>query len=411
MSFYLKMAWRNIFRNRRRTFLTGLIIGIGLASIMFTDAIVVGMKENMITSVTSSFIGDAQIHREGFQDTLSTDMTISKRSELMQQLKKDTHTAHITERTASWGTISSPADIQSIMLYGVDPESEKPVSRIDEAVVEGTFLTGNNSGSIGEVLIGTKLAERLEAGVGDRIVVSAADAYSDEIVQNLFRVVGIYYMQIDEMDSSMAFIPLQTAQEMLGIDDEVHEIAVSFTDISYAAASGDDFTGKYSRHGNIAETWPQLMPQMKNMLDMTDFSVGIVLIIVFIVIVFGIMNTLFMSLYERLFEFGVMRAVGTRTTNLKTLIIFEAGSLGVYASLLGIILGALLIFIGSMTGFNLSGIEFAGTTFTENIYTVFRLRQFLLYPLLIMLFTALVSFYPARYAGRMSITHALRKTL
>src|SRR6056297_3286585 len=103
MKFYLKMAWRNIFRNRKRTFLTGLIIGIGLASIMFTDAIVVGMKENMISSVTSSFIGDAQIHLEGFQDTLSSDMTISGRRELLQQLKADKETAFVTERTASWG--------------------------------------------------------------------------------------------------------------------------------------------------------------------------------------------------------------------------------------------------------------------------------------------------------------------
>ncbi len=411
MSFYLKMAWRNIWRNRRRTFLTGLIIGIGLASIMFTDAIVLGMKENMITSVTSTFIGEAQIHREGFQEFFSSDRTISRREEIIARLTADTQVTRIARRTVSWGTISSASDIQPVLLYGIDPEAEQHISRIDEAVVEGAFLSSSDSEHIGEVLIGTKLAQRLEAAVGDRIILSAADPSTDEIVQNLFRVIGIYHFQIDEMDSSMAFIPLESAQQMLGIGEEIHEIVVQFSDISYAASSGSEFSSTYSTRGNIAETWPQLMPQMKNMLDMTDFSVGIVLIIVFIVIVFGIVNTLFMSLYERLFEFGVMRAVGTRTTRLRTLMIFEAGSLGVYASIMGIILGTLLIYIGSITGFNMTGIEVAGTTFTQNIYTVFRPRQFLLYPVLIILFTAAVSSYPAHHAGKMPITHALRKTL
>src|SRR6056297_3297765 len=118
MKFYLKMAWRNIFRNRKRTFLTGLIIGIGLASIMFTDAIVVGMKENMIKSVTSSFLGDAQIHYRGFQDSYDADKTIADRQSLVKKLNEDEAVAGITERVVSFGTISSPSDINSIILYG-----------------------------------------------------------------------------------------------------------------------------------------------------------------------------------------------------------------------------------------------------------------------------------------------------
>src|SRR6056297_263981 len=114
MKFYLKMAWRNIFRNRMRTFLTGLIIGIGLASIMFTDAIVVGMKENMINSVTSSFLGDAQIHYEGFQDSYDTEMTIKNRRQLVSKLQEDGAVENISERVVSFGTISSPSDINSI---------------------------------------------------------------------------------------------------------------------------------------------------------------------------------------------------------------------------------------------------------------------------------------------------------
>ncbi len=412
MKFYLKMAWRNIFRNRKRTFLTGLIIGIGLASIMFTDAIVVGMKENMINSVTSSFLGDAQIHYEDFQDSFDAEKTIAARKELVRKLEGNQAVAHFTERTASFGTISSPSDINSIILYGIDPNRERHISKIDDAIIEGSYFREDEASDVfGGVLIGSKLADRLEVSVGDRIVLSATQVQTDDLAQSMFRVAGIYTMQIDELDTSAAFIPLTQAQSMLGLEDRVHEIAVSFENVQYASLHGTEFAEEYSIEGNKAEPWPLLVPQMKKMLDLTDFSVGITMIIVFAVIIFGIINTLFMSLYERIFEFGVLRAVGTRANSLRKLIVFEAASLAVYSSVIGVALGAIIIYIGSIHGMNLSGVEFAGATFTEEIHTVFRLRQFILHPVLIFLFTVIVSLYPARYAGRMSITHALQKTL
>jgi ABC-type lipoprotein release transport system permease subunit len=406
MRFYLKMAWRNIFRNKKRTFLTGLIIAIGLASLMFTDAAIVGMKRNMIASVTSSFMGDAQIHRDGFQESLDTEKTIIGAGEIRNKLAEDPAVARFSRRVMGFGTVSSPADINSVAVYGIEPQRERPLSKLDETITQGAYLEG-----MGGIMIGSELAERLEAEVGDRIVVSVSNAESGNLAQELFRVSGIYTMQIEELDSSTAFIPLSTAQQLFGVGKGVHEIAVRFKETSYATAGAQEFKERYGKGENLAQTWPDLVPQMKRMLEMTDFSVGIVMIIVFAVIIFGIVNTLFMSLYERTFEFGVLRAVGTRSGRLKTMIVFEAGSLGIYSAAMGILLGALFIWLGSMTGMNLSGVELAGATFTDKIYTVFRARQFILHPLLILGFTILVSFYPARHAGKMSITDALQRTL
>src|SRR6056297_140197 len=228
MRFYLKMAWRNIFRNRKRTFLTGLIIGIGLASIMFTDAIVVGMKENMIRSVTSSFLGDAQIHREGFQEAFDSEKTVENYSELQKMLESDSNVERFTERVACFGTISSPSDINSIMLYGIDPEKEPEISKMDEAIIDGGYLNKENNG----VLIGTKLAERLEVTTGDRIVLSVSNVQTGDLAQKMFRV-----------------------------KEGVHEVAVKFYDVQYASRHGAEFSAHYSIAGNKAETWPQLVPQ------------------------------------------------------------------------------------------------------------------------------------------------------
>jgi ABC-type lipoprotein release transport system permease subunit len=406
MRFYLKLAWRNIFRNRRRTFLTGLIIGIGLAAMIFVDAYIVGMKDGMISSATSSFLGHAQIHREGFQDSQDADLTIARTDQLVEQLRSDPHVEAFSERTLSFGTISAPADIASVVIYGIEPQREKALSKVDESIVEGSYLEQNEG-----ALIGQDLARRLEAQVGDRIVITVSQAASGELSQTLFRVHGIFRMHIKEIDSAAVFIPLSAAQSMLGIGQGIHEIAVRFDRTQYASEQGQRFAADYSRFGNVAETWQQLVPQIKYVLDMTNISIAITVILVFAMIMFGIINTMFMALYERTFEFGVLRAVGTRPARLRNLIVFEAASLAVYAAALGMILGAAVTLISSFTGLDLTGVEFAGTTFTSRIFPVFALRQFTLYPLLVFGFTCLVSLYPAGHASKMSVAGALQRAL
>jgi len=406
MGFYIKLAWRNIFRNKRRTFLTGLIIGIGLASMIFTDASIVGMKENMISSATSSFLGEAEIHREGFQESQDNTMTIQDSDRIITMLKRDSRVKTFTERVISFGTVSSPADISSVVIYGIDGETEKAVSKIDESLTDGSYLTRQKG-----ALIGADLAEELESSVGDRIVLTVSKAETGELSQDLFTVSGIFKMHIKEMDSSMVLIRLDEAQKLIGVAGKIHEIALQFQDIQYARNSGKAFSQKYSLFGNKAETWPELVPELQYILNMTDISIGIVVILVFAIIIFGIINTLFMSLYERTFEFGVLRAVGTRPAQMRNLIVFEAGSLALYSIILGMGLGFLVTFIGSVVGFDLTGVDLAGATFTGRIYTVFNLRQFTLHPFLILVFTVLVSLYPARHVSKMSITDALRRSL
>jgi ABC-type lipoprotein release transport system permease subunit len=408
MRFYLKLAWRNIFRNRRRTFLTGLIIGIGLAAMIFVDAYIVGMKETMIASATSSFLGHAQIHRQGFLDSQDAELTIAGADRVVAQLERDPNVEVFTERALSFGTISAPADIASVVIYGVHPETERELSKIDESMVKGAYL---EKGQSTDALIGQELAERLEVGVGDRIVLTVSQAGSGELSQTLFRVGGVFRMHVDQIDSSTVFVSLQAAQSMLGIAGGIHEIALRFSSGKYASEQGEQFSRDYSRFGNVAQTWQQLVPQIKYVLDMTNITILITVILVFAMIMFGIINTMFMALYERTFEFGVLRAVGTRPARLRNLIVIEAGSLALYAVALGMLLGAAVTLISALTGLDLTGVEFAGTTFTSRIYPVFSLRQFTLYPLLVFAFTCLVSLYPAGHASRMSVAQALQRAL
>ena len=134
-------------------------------------------------------------------------------------------------------------------------------------------------------------------------------------------------------------------------------------------------------------------------------------LILFGVVALGIINTLFMSLHERMFEFGVLRAVGTRPFSIVQLVIFEAGSLAVLSIAMGCILGFAVTLISAQTGFDYTGIEYSGVTFRKLLYPVLRIRQFIEYPLWLFLFTVLVGLYPACYAARMTPAGAMRRSL
>jgi ABC-type lipoprotein release transport system permease subunit len=402
-----KLAWRNIFRNKRRTAIAGIAIGIGLASMIFTDALIIGMKENMIQSATGSFLGEAQIHRKGFRETYEVEKTIVHPDEVMQELRQDSLVAHATARVMSLGMLSSPSDVSAVTMVGVNPSTEQYLSQIDETLIKGHYFAADNERAL---LIGNELADLLQVELGDRVVLTVAQAGTGDLSQEMFRVSGIFHFNVEEMDKGMAFIRIGKARDMLGLDGAVHEIAINFTDPSIARQSNNPFWARYSTNGNEAVGWPVLVPQLEAAFEMSQFSTYLVGIILFSVVALGIINTLFMSLHERMFEFGVMRAVGTSPFAIGRLILFEAGALAVVSILLGIVLGYAVTAITASTGIDYSGIEFAGVTFRKLLYPEMRLEQFVRFPIWVFIFTTIVGLYPAVYAARMKPADALRRS-
>ena len=406
--FTAKLAWRNVFRNKRRTIIAGIAIGVGLATLIFTDALMQGMKANMVRSATAAYFGEGQIHRQNFRLTQDVDKTIHRLEDVIADLKQDSEVEAFTRRTMSFGMISSPANVSSVMFVGLDPETEKRISHIDNNTQQGEFFSGSDTR---DIVIGSELADLLEVSLGDRVVITVSQAGSGALAQDMFRVSGIYHFNIKEMDGGFAFVRLGKAQEMLGIGTGVHEIALKFRSLEFAAEDNTLFWEKYSVNGNEAVSWMVLLPQLKSVLSMVWVSLVFMAILLFGIVAFGIINTLFMSLYERMFEFGVIRAVGTRPGGVRRLVVFEAGALAVLSIAMGTILGLIITFVVMKTGIDYRGIELAGTTFYELLYPEIHIRQFLIYPAAVFLFTLLVGFYPAGVASRMSISEALRKSL
>ena len=403
----VKLAWRNIFRNKRRTIIAATAIGIGLTALIFIDAFMIGMEETMIRTATASFLGDAQIHREGFRDEQEASMTIQALDAVTASLAEETIVQHFTQRVLVSGMITSPANVSAIHLVGVHPPTEKFLSLIDDAITEGIYFEGDNSR---DIVIGAKLAEILEIGLGDRVVVTVAQAGTGELSQEMFRISGIYHFADEAMNSGMAFVRIEKSQEMLAIGNDVHEIAIKFTSIAYSQDTTLPFWDTYSEHGNKALSWTELMSQLTVVLEMTKYTKYIMGVILFGVVIFGIINTLFMSLYERMFEFGVLRAVGTRPFGMARVILFEAGALAIVSIGLGAILGFVLTAVLAHVGIDYTGIEMMGVTMQEFIYPVLEIQQFIIYPIWVFISTIIAGLYPARYVAKMVPVDAMRRS-
>ncbi|MGD8922101.1 MAG: ABC transporter permease [Candidatus Zixiibacteriota bacterium] len=408
MWLYIKLAWRNIFRNKRRTMIAGTAIGIGLASLIFTDALIVGMKENMIRSATDSFLGQGEIYRVGYQETQDVQKTIVDLGNVVRRLNEEPIVEHYSVRVMAQGMISSPANMSQAGLVGVEPHSERYLSQFDDAIIEGSYFEGDNPR---DIVIGDEMADLLEVGIGDRTVLTVAQAETGELSQEMFRISGIFHMNVEEMDKGMALIRIKKARDMLNLPGKAHIIALKFTNISYGQDKNLPFWNEFSTDGNEAVGWPVLVPQLQAALQMSSFSTYLVGIILFSVVALGIINTLFMSLYERMFEFGVMRAVGTSPFAIGRLVVFEAGALAVLSIILGSILGLIVTLITAKTGIDYSGIEFAGVTFRELLYPVLEVKQFIEYPFWVFVITVVVGLYPAVYAAKLRPAEAMRKSV
>lgn len=407
MWIFIKLAWRNVFRNKRRTIIAGTAIGIGLSGLIFVDALILGMEESMVESVTASFLGEGQIHRSGFRKTQEVEETIQDPDWVISNLKQESIVRFFTPRILTFAMITSAANVGSISLIGIQPSTEKHLSQIDDTIVKGSYFGQDDDQ---DIVIGSKLAKILEVDIGGRVVITVAQAKTGQLSQEMFRVTGIYHFNIQEMDRGMAFIHIEKAQEMLALGKNIHEIAIRFTGAEYGQDKTLPFWEKYSQHGNEAVGWTEIMPQLEGAFKMFQISIYVTAAILFGIVAFGIVNTLFMSLHERMFEFGVLRAVGTRPFRMALLIIFEAGFLAILSIVFGSLLGFVVTYITTKTGIDYRGIEMVGVTMLNLLRPVLDLKQFTLYPIYVFVFTTIVGIYPAWHAAKMSPAKAMRKS-
>ncbi|TNE38850.1 MAG: ABC transporter permease [Alphaproteobacteria bacterium] len=405
-----KLALRNIFRNKRRTFLTCLLVGSGLAIMMFVDGLMLGMKDMMISKVTSTWLGEAEIHAPQFRRDMDAAFSVVGADEVVRRAEQVPGVEAVAPRTLVTGMISSSGNATGGAIFGIDPQREQNVSRINEALTAGHMITAN---ARQDILIGYKMADLLDVEIGDRIVLTATEPLSGEIAQSLYFVSGFLRFNDRAMDSSTAFISYAAGQKLLAMPGAAQEIAISI----HPSADQDVVVAnlKESFAGENVELlgWWELAPDVASILAMQEFGLWIMAVILFILVSLGLINTMFMSIFERHYEFGVMLGLGTRSSKLFSLICWEGALIGVFGALLGLGMGGLANSWSARYGilFGKGTSEFAGLTLSEPVFNQFSVTQFTSLPAFVVVLTVLACIIPAIHAARLTPSSAMRRAI
>lgn len=404
----IRLAFRNIFRNKRRTGLMILLVASGLTAMMFTDGLMLGMSDLMIKKITGTWLGDAQIHQPGFRDGMDAAIYIKDPAAAEAILAKDPKVLAWSKRTIAGGMVASSNNVAPSAIFGIDPVNEPKVSRLKEALVEGTFLTpGDGSG----IMIGDKMADLLEVRLGDRIVTTMSEAETGELSQMLFRVSGILNFNDRMMDKETAFVSLAAGQAMAGFGDGVHEIVISLAPVAKGEPTLENLQNAFAAEGLEFLDWQGLMPELSGILELTNYSSLIIGGVLFILVSLGLINSMFMSIYERHYEFGVMLGLGTRRRALFSLICWEGSLLGIFGALFGVLAGSLVNYWMSQNGISFGEIEMSGIMLNEPMKAVIRPLQFTVLPAFVIALSALACIIPAIHGARLVPAIALRRAL
>lgn len=406
MNLLFKLSFRNIKRNPRRSTLTVLIISIGLASLMLTHAFILGMIESMRHNATSTFLGHGQSHHQDFLADFDINQTVPELKKVLSALQAAPEVRSFSQRIIALGMISSSYHAMGVQLFGVEFGKEKQVSVIEKAVIAGEYPNQPQSNTI---LLGFELAEQLGIEIGDKVVLTLSEAKTGELAQELFRVRGIVKFNSRMIDHGGAFISLDKAQDLLKLANGAHQVAFTFTRLDQATNMDLPIWKKLKQMKALSQNWEELMPAVKSMFEMTNISITIVALILFLLICLSILNTMFMSIYDRMYEFGVLKALGTKDWQVSLQIICECMQLGLLGMVIGSFIGVIIIYFFSLYGISFTETELNGVSLHEPIRTVFAWQQLSLIPLSVLAMTVFSGLYPAYYAGKITPMDGMRQ--
>ncbi|MDH3828597.1 MAG: ABC transporter permease, partial [Desulfobacterales bacterium] len=335
MSIETKMAWRNIWRNPRRTILTGCAITFATVLLVFMLSFQFGSYETMINTSVKISSGHLQIQAEKYQEKKSIRLVIPEPRAIAEIVDQIPEVAAYTFRGQAFSLISSKDRTYGVVVTGIDPQKEITVSRIKKLVQAGNFLAAED---VNQALVGNLLAKNLRVSIGDELTL-LGQGRDGSIGATVVQVKGIFRSGIDEFDRSAMQIPLSTFQDTFSMEEAVHEVVVigkSLSDVSRiktqlkAALSVLD-----NRKPLKTLDWQELMPGLRQAIEMDLVSGLIFYGLLIIVVAFSILNTFLMAIFERTKEFGVMMAIGTTPRRLTKILLIESMSM----TLIGIITG------------------------------------------------------------------------
>ncbi|MDH7515867.1 MAG: ABC transporter permease [Bacteroidota bacterium] len=399
----LRLAWRNIWRNKRRSVLILASLVVGLIALILDDGFATGMIKQTLDNQINAYISHIQVHKAGFNANRIVTSVVPEPMRVERAIRSTPGIEAWCKRVVSFGLFSSAENSAGGMIIGIE-KRETEVTNIARSITEGTFFTGEPH----QIIIGKKLARKLNVGIGDKIVLMGS-MRDGSVGSELFRVQGLFESFSAEFEKATVYIPLADAQRLFGLGDDVHEFAIRVRDI----AAVDSVAGKIS--ALLGDEWEALsyrvlLPLLVGQIGFYEEIFLIMYIIVGVAMIFGIINVMLMSVFERIREFGVLLATGMGTRTLFGMVMLEAFLLGVVGTVVGLALGLAIHARLAVVGYNLAMFAESmtswgiGTIVYPELTPTMLVRQVFFLPLLCMA----AAVYPAWKAVSLEPVRAIQ---
>jgi len=399
------LAWRNLWRNHRRTLIMLSAIMVGVWAMIFMTSLLRGMVDDMLYNGIRNLPGEVQIHQRNYRDDPSINNSMPPADAKLLAVLNLPIIKAWTSRIKVPAVIASERDSRGVILLGVDPQSEVELGFDLDSISSGRFLQGVDDNGL---VIGAKLAERLETRLGKRVVIMSQDP-DNNIADRGFRVVGIYRGKLASQEEMNVYAGRQTLQKMLKLGNQISEIAIT----------AEDYRNTYQWFATIenattlpqqAIPWYEADSYLSTMMVTMDGFVLVWIIVVFMTLSFGLVNTLVMAVFERTREIGLMQSLGMRPALILYQILIESFLL----LLIGLVAGniiALLTIIPLQDGIDVSnvaqGMEMMGSS--SVLYPALKMQDMLLANAIVIVLGLLTSLLPAWHASRLNPVEALSR--
>ncbi|WP_289644287.1 ABC transporter permease [Maribacter aestuarii] len=390
---FLKIAWLNIWRNKRRTLIASTSVFFAVLFAIMFRSFTDGIYENMIHNVVSYSSGYLQIHQNGYWEERSIDNTFEADEQLGQRLMKNPNITNIMPRLETFALASYGDKTKGVLLLGINQKKEMEVNNLDEKVVRGHYFETINDNA---VAIGEGLANQLKIAINDTLVL-IGQGYHASSAAGKYRVKAIIALGSPELNKNVVYMPLQQAQYMHGADNRITALSIMLGKTSNLEKQKLMIEKNLDPNRYEVMAWKEMMPEMDQFIEADSTGHYIIIGILYFIISFGLFGTLLMMTYERTREFGILIAIGMKKHLLAFILLLESVMISLIGCVAGIIGGILLVQILTKYPIRFSGeLEqvYENWGMEPIIYLSAHEKIFIVQTLIVLTLSILLAFYP-----------------
>ena len=406
MPLVLRLAWRNLWRQPRRTWLTVGAMVFSNVLLIFMISLQVGMYGLMIDNTLQAFTGHLQVQAPGYIDEPKIRLTVPDVVPLAEDLRQQLDTDTIAARASTFALASSEERSFGIAIYGVEPDFEPRVSTIPGLLEAGRYFSDETAA---EIVIGEVLARNLKVDIGDEITLMGSGR-DGSFAAAVADVVGIFRSGVRDIDRAITEVPIGFFQEVFFMEGSGHQVVISAPVIDEVPLLAERVAAALPEGNLVLHDWDALQPGLKQAIQADMSSAFFMYGLLVILVAFSVLNTQLMSVLERTHEFGITMSLGLKPGRLGRLVLLETLIMGTVGMLIGMFLGFLLVSWLSVNGFAYPGMDEMAARFNlpARFYPQPSFLSLTIGPLVVLIFSVISSLYPALRLHWMHPVEAMR---